>query len=130
NFGARSSGVAKLHGAEAAWRVNFYVMDKRENGSQRACGWSPPLEGDFHVPGRFGTVQFGDAAAPSAEVQEGAAAAATERVREAVRGTSAMIPQPPDPAEARRRNRPGPGEALPEGVPPGSMLSDRASPSR
>lgn len=50
----------------ASWRMNFYVMDAREK-SQRACGWSPPLIGDFHTLGRFGRVVFPSAAsvAPS-----------------------------------------------------------------
>jgi hypothetical protein len=43
--------------ADAVWRINFYVMDARDKG-QRAVGWSPPRVGDFHVPDRFGEVQF------------------------------------------------------------------------
>ena len=39
------------------WRLNFYVMDSRAQG-QRAAGWSPPLVPDFHVPSRFGTLNF------------------------------------------------------------------------
>ncbi|MFW6051673.1 MAG: carbohydrate-binding family 9-like protein [Myxococcota bacterium] len=42
------------------WRMNFFVMDAREEG-QRAVGWSPPETGDFHVPARFGRVRFVDA---------------------------------------------------------------------
>lgn len=41
------------------WRVNFYVMDSREDG-QRANGWSPPRVRDFHMPARFGRVRFVD----------------------------------------------------------------------
>ncbi|GAB4209518.1 MAG: hypothetical protein OHK0013_29010 [Sandaracinaceae bacterium] len=44
--------------ADSVWRLNFYVMDTRREGGQRAVGWSPPLEGDFHVPARFGRVRF------------------------------------------------------------------------
>jgi hypothetical protein len=50
--------------AGQAWRINFYVMDSREEG-QRANGWSPPRVGDFHVPDRFGRVTF---VAPTAQV--------------------------------------------------------------
>lgn len=51
----------------ATWRMNFFVMDAREKG-QRACGWSPPLIGDFHTLNRFGRVVFPSAAsaAPAA----------------------------------------------------------------
>jgi hypothetical protein len=49
--------------AGSQWRFNFYVMDTRQDDSQRAVGWSPTLEGDFHVPARFGRVQFEGAAA-------------------------------------------------------------------
>jgi hypothetical protein len=61
--------------AGSTWRVNFYVMDTRRGGGQRAVGWSPPLEGDFHVPARFGRVRMaaptaaGAVAAPSAVPQ-------------------------------------------------------------
>ena len=53
----------------STWRMNFYVMDTRRGGGQRAVGWSPPLEGDFHVPARFGRVRL---SAPRAEAQEAA----------------------------------------------------------
>jgi hypothetical protein len=48
------------------WRVNFYAMDEREKG-QRSAGWSATLEPDFHVPARFGRLNFkgGPAAAPA-----------------------------------------------------------------
>ena len=45
--------------------MNFYVMDTREDDSQRAAGWSPPKVGDFHVPNRFGRVRFLDPSAPA-----------------------------------------------------------------
>lgn len=58
--------------AGEAWSVNFYVMDARPEGqAQRAAGWSPTHEGDFHVPNRFGRVTF----QPAAEVAEQQAAA-------------------------------------------------------
>jgi hypothetical protein len=52
----------------ASWRMNFFVMDAREKGL-RACGWSPPLVGDFHTLGRFGRVVF-PTAFPSAAAPE------------------------------------------------------------
>ena len=39
------------------WRIALYALDAREDG-QRGAGWSAPLEGDFHVPPRFGRVTF------------------------------------------------------------------------
>jgi len=48
---------AKPPAVDEVWRINFYVMDAQEKG-QRAVGWSPPRVGDFHVPDRFGEVQF------------------------------------------------------------------------
>ncbi len=39
------------------WRIAAYALDER-HGGQWASGWSPPLEGDFHVPARFGRVTF------------------------------------------------------------------------
>ncbi len=65
------------------WRVNFYVMDSQEEG-QRACGWSAPRVGDFHVPARFGRIQFvgpvaiEQAAEPASEEAEGAAGESAE----------------------------------------------------
>lgn len=77
--------------AGSTWRLNFYVMDTRRDGSQRAAGWSAPLEGDFHVPARFGRVRFGatQAAAP-AEAGSAAAAPAAAPADEAPR---AELPQ-------------------------------------
>jgi hypothetical protein len=50
----------------ASWRVNFFVMDARDQG-QRAVAWSPPRVGDFHTLNRFGRVVFPVAAvAPEA----------------------------------------------------------------
>jgi hypothetical protein len=44
------------------WRVNMYRMDKPDpkGKDQKAAGWSPPMEGDFHVPARFGQIVFTD----------------------------------------------------------------------
>jgi len=41
-----------------SFRINFYVMDTRKEGNQRAVGWSAPRVGDFHVPARFGKLTF------------------------------------------------------------------------
>lgn len=41
------------------WRANLYVMDWTGKG-QRAVSWSAPLVGDFHVPARFGMIDFTD----------------------------------------------------------------------
>lgn len=49
--------------AGQAWRLNFYVMDERNGAPMRSAGWSPTMEGDFHVPARFGRVIF-DAPTP------------------------------------------------------------------
>jgi hypothetical protein len=45
-----------------AWRLNMYRMDKPDpkGKDQLAAGWSAPMEGDFHVPGRFGQIVFTD----------------------------------------------------------------------
>lgn len=61
-FDAGASPATKPN-ANDAWRVNFYVMDSREEG-QRANGWSPPRVRDFHVPARFGRITFTDPASP------------------------------------------------------------------
>lgn len=39
------------------WRVALYVLDAREQG-QAGVGWSAPLVGDYHVPERFGRINF------------------------------------------------------------------------
>jgi hypothetical protein len=44
--------------ANSTWRLNYFVLDSRNEHDQRAVGWSPPRVGDFHVPRRFGTVIF------------------------------------------------------------------------
>jgi hypothetical protein len=62
-WGAFDTGpdAAKPPAASDTWRMNFFVMDTREQG-QRAAGWSAPLIGDFHTLGRFGRVVFPEAA--------------------------------------------------------------------
>lgn len=45
----------------ASWRMAFYAFDLRRGQDQRSSGWSPTRERDFHVPQRFGRVQFGRA---------------------------------------------------------------------
>lgn len=54
---AAGGGDGKPPVAGATWRMNFFVMNTRAK-DQRACGWSPPLIGDFHTLGRFGRVVF------------------------------------------------------------------------
>ena len=44
--------------AGSTWRLNYFVLDARNDHEQRAVGWSPPRVGDFHVPRRFGTILF------------------------------------------------------------------------
>jgi hypothetical protein len=39
------------------WRMALYALDRRREG-QWGAGWSAPLEGDYHVPARFGRVTF------------------------------------------------------------------------
>jgi hypothetical protein len=55
--------------AGSTWRINYYVLDARNEHDQRAVAWSPPRVGDFHVPRRFGTILFEPpkAAAPTEE---------------------------------------------------------------
>jgi hypothetical protein len=70
--------------ATQTWRVNFFVLDARNEHDQRAVGWSPPRVGDFHVPRRFGTLIF-DPAPENAVVDSKAATkadakAATKKV--------------------------------------------------
>ncbi|MEZ4340530.1 MAG: carbohydrate-binding family 9-like protein [Sandaracinaceae bacterium] len=58
-------GVTAPRGGQS-WRVNFYVMDERNGAPMRSAGWSPTMVGDFHVPARFGRVNF-DAPPPPPE---------------------------------------------------------------
>jgi hypothetical protein len=80
---AAGSPPAKPPSAGDAWRMNFYVMDAREQG-QRAVGWSPTRTNDFHVPDRFGRVVFTDATtqeAAKAPLDPEAANALRERLQ-------------------------------------------------
>jgi hypothetical protein len=45
------------------WRVNFYRIDHRRGGEIECSAWSPTLtrEPDFHVPPRFGYLEFSPA---------------------------------------------------------------------
>lgn len=45
------------------WRMNFFVMDRTKQGTQRAAGWSAPLAGSFHTTARFGHITFAAAGA-------------------------------------------------------------------
>ena len=56
-FSVGESKVAPAKPGES-FRINFYVMDTRKEGNQRAVGWSAPRVGDFHVPARFGKLTF------------------------------------------------------------------------
>jgi hypothetical protein len=56
--------------AGATWRMNFFVMDARKEGRQRAVAWSPPRIGDFHTLGQFGRVVFLDDPVPSANAEK------------------------------------------------------------
>lgn len=98
-----------------AWRINFFVMDSREEG-QRAVGWSPPRVGDFHTLNRFGRVLFFDPAAPPQPAQPAQPGALQQpriqlppnvmnKLREQVGGRRDVQNQPPE--------RPRPGEPVP-----------------
>lgn len=99
------------------WRVNFYVMDVQENGT-RAAAWSPPRVGDFHVPARFGNIQFGEAppaAAPTPiPTRPGAPVQALPGVRE--RMQRHIRPRGLSETETERHNRDQPqgNETAPE----------------
>ncbi len=88
--------------AGQSWRVNFYVMNQTEDGMQYAA-WSPPRVGDFHMPNRFGTVEFGAPHQPAQQLQ----------LDSPVR----LRPQAPEiesEGEVAHRNRPQQGETLPQ----------------
>ncbi|MCB9667629.1 MAG: carbohydrate-binding family 9-like protein [Myxococcales bacterium] len=42
------------------FRANLFVLDALKAGGQQACGWSPPLVGDFHAVERFGIIELVD----------------------------------------------------------------------
>ena len=39
------------------WRLNLFRCDR---ANQASLAWSPPLGGSFHVPGRFGYLEFSE----------------------------------------------------------------------
>jgi hypothetical protein len=55
--------AASAPASGSTWRMNLYVMDLMGAGS-RSAGWSATMEGDFHVPARFGRVTFEAPVAP------------------------------------------------------------------
>lgn len=73
SFRHRNSPEAGTPPPGSTWRINFYVMDARRGGAQRAVSWSPTLEGDFHVPARFGRVRMLAADSPTVDAQTGQA---------------------------------------------------------
>jgi hypothetical protein len=89
--------------ADGVWRLNFYVMDTRREGGQRAVGWSPPLEGDFHVPARFGRVRFTApaAAAPTEAVPAAMPVVLPPGMRVRPEDLSRRPVRPPPPAALR-----------------------------
>ena len=118
--------------AGATWRMNFFVMDSREEG-QRAVGWSPPRVGDFHTLNRFGRVVFFDPASPAAaQGAQGATQgqplqprlalppAAVDRLRQQV-GVKREV-------QRRDLERPQPGEPVgtPENPNPAAMAAPTA----
>lgn len=97
------------------WRVNFYVMDVQPDGT-RAAAWSAPRVGDFHVPGRFGKIQFGEAPAeaptavprrPGEPVQ--ALPGIREQMQQHIRPRNEIETE----TETHNRNSPQGGETLP-----------------
>ena len=66
--------------AAASWRINFFVMDAREQG-QRAAAWSAPRVGDFHTLEKFGRVVFPEAPASPSALTTPAAAKPTAATR-------------------------------------------------
>lgn len=95
-FSHGSMAPATAPAPGSTWRMNLYVMDLMGAGS-RSAGWSATLEGDFHVPARFGRVTF---EAPPAPVvpEPGAvlgAGAGPGGSRVAVDSTGAPIVLPP-----------------------------------
>lgn len=102
----------------SSWRMNFYVMDTREEGGQRAAGWSPPRVGDFHVPNRFGRIVFFDAGAAAAppSAQGGEPTAQVPQIRlppEMMKQLQQQIGQRRAVSNAERVNTPRQGEEVP-----------------
>lgn len=90
----------------ATWRVNFYVLDTRQDHSQRAVGWSAPRTGDFHVPRRFGTIIFdaptGEATAESKTEDSAGAKADAKGDARAAKKAPAKATKSAEPAKATK----------------------------
>jgi hypothetical protein len=43
----------------AEWRANFYRIDRPRDRNRELTAWSPTMLRTFHVPQRFGILQFG-----------------------------------------------------------------------
>jgi hypothetical protein len=46
--------------AGTEWRANFFRIDRPRNSERELSAWSATRIGTFHVPGRFGRLQFVD----------------------------------------------------------------------
>lgn len=90
--------------ANQAWRLNFYVMDKRQGDGMRSVGWSPTLTNDFHLPTRFGRVIFGAALGAPAQPAGEEAAEGAEEAAAAPPAGNRVIPLPPGAQEALRNS--------------------------
>lgn len=103
--------------AGESWRANFYVMDSRDENSQRANGWSPPKVGDFHVPARFGTIRFQGPQRQRAAAGGGGGGgslAAGVRLPRGLANRLRNARRVPEVRNAERDpDRPGPGETMP-----------------
>ena len=51
--------VAQRPHRGSRWRVNFYRIDRPKNKERELSAWWPTLSPTFHVPKRFGVLQFG-----------------------------------------------------------------------
>jgi len=102
----------------STWRLNFFVMDAREDG-QRAAGWSPPRVGDFHVLDRFGRVVFFDPASAAAAPPDPGVGAPGDSPPLKMRLPAAMIDRLRQQSQmvvlpgTRLDDRPQPGEPVP-----------------
>jgi hypothetical protein len=110
------------------WRMNFYVMDKRQGGAMGSAGWSPTHERDFHVPSRFGTVTFqGEQQAAAEPVAEPAAEEAAEpgaaQQPAAIPAAGRTLRLPPRAMQALRERLRAPEAPRPNQVPAGSIAN-------
>lgn len=55
-----ASIAAEAPQSGAIWRVNFLRIDRPENLPRELSAWSPTLTSTFHVPERFGAIEFRD----------------------------------------------------------------------